>query len=118
MANTVILVIGNVESWLSSGRSLPQDEALVFIDFHAFSAEALLKHRPTMILTPLTSLDFDALDIAERLQAFRFAGAFRILAPKLPNPEMIAREINYKAPNVDSEIIELSRLPEFKLVPS
>lgn len=116
MTNSVILVIGDVENWLARGRSLPKDDALVFVDYYSFSAESLLKNRPSMVLTPLTSQGFDALDIAERLQTFRFNGAFRVLAPKLPDPAMVTRELRYRAPDVDCEIVELSRAPELRLV--
>ncbi len=116
MTNTVILVVGDVNNWLARGRTLPQDDSLEFVDFAAFSAATLLKYRPEMILSPLTSPGFDALDVAERLQAFRYCGAFRVLAPKLPDQAMVARELRYRAPDVDCELVELNRAPELRVV--
>jgi len=116
MTNTVILVIGYVNNWLAIGRSCRQDESLVFVDYASFSAEALLQHRPGMVLSPLTSVGFDALDVAERLQTFRYCGAFRVLSPKLPDQAMVARELRYRAPDVDCELVELNRAPELRVV--
>ncbi|MBI1492127.1 hypothetical protein [Halocynthiibacter styelae] len=116
MTNTVILVIGDVNNWLARGHSLPQDKSLVFVDYAAFSAETLLMHRPDMILSPLTSVGFDALDLADRLQTFRYCGAFRVLAPKLPDQAMVTRELCYRAPDVDCELVELNRAPELRVV--
>ncbi|MGB0902824.1 hypothetical protein [Halocynthiibacter sp.] len=116
MTNTVILVIGDVKTWLEQGRPLPEDDILVFIDYNMFSAETLLIHRPGMVLSPLTSRGFDALDIAARLQTFRFKGAYRVLAPKLPDQAMIRNELAHLAPDVDCELIELNHTPELRLV--
>jgi hypothetical protein len=54
----------------------------------------LLRHlRPTLVITPLFTADHDATATIERLVALGYTGRVTILAPKLPNPRLVEREL-------------------------
>lgn len=46
-----------------------------------------------VVVCPLIGPDFDALDVASRLATLGFRGRLTVLAPALPNPRMVRREI-------------------------
>lgn len=116
MNDGVILVIGDVHEWLARGRNLPADDVLEFCDYAEFNAKFLKALRPDVILSPLMGQNFDALDVAMKLEAARFCGCFRILAPKLPHPEVVETELRSLAPSVDCELVQVTKPPELKLV--
>lgn len=103
----VILVIGDVHDWLARGRALPEDDILVFCDYSDFNPSVLRSVDPDIILSPLVARQFDALDIATALERARFPGDYRVLSPMLPNPDIIARELQSLAPSVDCGIMQI-----------
>lgn len=57
-------------------------------------AGVLHRHRGSgAVVCPLIGPDFDALDVARRLATLGFRGRLTVLAPALPNPRMVRREI-------------------------
>ena len=65
---------------------------------------------PRLILTPLLSSGFDALDFAQKLQQLGFKGRYRALVSHLPHETVIVREVNAAAPAINFGVTELSGL--------
>lgn len=100
----VTLIVGDAAAWLSAGRSLPDDPSLHYVSFDEMSKRLIDSFDPDIILTPLLGQGFDALDLAVILEGYRFEGRFRALCPKLPNPDLVMREIQSLCPSVDFDL--------------
>lgn len=100
-----VLVIGELRDWLRSGRSLPVNEDMSFLDFDDLTEDIVLSVAPDVVLAPLLSRRFDCLDVAERLWGFGYRGRFLALAGQLPDPGMIRAEIAALFPGLDFDIV-------------
>jgi hypothetical protein len=100
----VTLIVGDAAAWLSAGRSLPDDPSLHYVSFDEMSQRLLESFEPDIILTPLLGQGFDALDLAVILEQYKYKGRFRALCPKLPNPDLVMREIQSLCPSVDFDL--------------
>ncbi len=58
------------------------------------------KVRPTVVVTPLVSWTFDALDVAEALYCAGYTGELVVLASHLPSPAVVERELRDTAPGL------------------
>jgi len=77
-------------------------ETLPFILLHAALA---LAPWVDCIISPLMSEHFDALDLARELDAAGYRGQYLIVAPPLPRPDLIRRELSAIAPDVGIELL-------------
>ncbi|AML52673.1 hypothetical protein RC74_16635 [Falsihalocynthiibacter arcticus] len=98
------MIVGDAAAWLSAGRSLPDDPSLHYVSFDEMSQRLLESFEPDIILTPLLGQGFDALDLAVILEQYKYKGRFRALCPKLPNPDLVMREIQSLCPSVDFDL--------------
>ena len=96
-----ILVVGNVSQWQDAGRRLPVDADISFADFSDISADLLEILRPEIILSPLMCGTFDCLDLAQVLHEAGYRGRYRVMAPVLPDPDLIKAEIQGLCPSLD-----------------
>ncbi|WP_139212205.1 hypothetical protein [Jannaschia pohangensis] len=64
-----------------------------------------------IVLSPVVGVGFDAVDVAMRLHAADFRGRYIAFAPTLPNYELIRREVQGVAPDLNFDIIETGRGP-------
>ncbi len=102
-----ILVVGDLQNWLSSGRDLPRVSEIEFVDFEDITPELLARHRPDAVLCPLTASNFDAVDIAAHLMACGFDGPLRALCPPLPNPMVVVQEMRRLCPGINFDLVEI-----------
>lgn len=89
------LVIGIPEARAAEGSLRPDEFAS--IDLDAF--ESFLPLPPTLelVVSPLFCKTFDALEIIEKLGAQDFRKTLRVVAPKLPNRQVVLRELRSHA---------------------
>ncbi|MEM1079506.1 MAG: hypothetical protein AAGI09_13375 [Pseudomonadota bacterium] len=64
-----------------------------------------MKYRPELIVTPLFSERFDAVDVAETLAFAGYYGELWAIGPALPNPKLIERELRDVAQNILCRLI-------------
>ncbi len=105
----IILAVGDVRQWVSSGRALPADSQIAFAEFHEISAELLQTLTPDIVMSPVLTRGFDCLDLAQALQASGFRGRFRVVAPDMPNPKVIQAEIRALCPTLDVAFIYVGK---------
>ncbi|MBS9716334.1 hypothetical protein ACFFUT_11130 [Pseudohalocynthiibacter aestuariivivens] len=48
----LILVVGDVQDWLSNGRELPKVELIEFVKFNEITADLLQRLNPCVVLAP------------------------------------------------------------------
>ena len=89
------LVIGIPEATFAHGSVRPEEAAS--IPFAALPAFIPLPEGLELVVAPLFCEDFDALELIEVLGAQKYRGALRIMAPKLPNRQVVLRELRSHA---------------------
>lgn len=73
--------------------------------FDQIDADLLRELSPDVILTPLVSRGFDCLDLAKRLGALDYGGAYRAVSAAVPNPDLIRREIRALCPQLRFDLV-------------
>ncbi|MEM1429228.1 MAG: hypothetical protein AAGG09_07205 [Pseudomonadota bacterium] len=73
----------------------------------------LLRRRaaPDAILSPLFWTGGDGMETARLLQDVGFTNPYRILAPELPKPGIVLRELQASFPSLDIDLIPAPRHP-------
>ena len=61
------------------------------------------------VICPLVAEDFDAVAVAVRLAKLGFGGTLYVLAPDLPNPRMVEREIRTQGGGLDVHLVTQPR---------
>lgn len=79
--------------------------ALVLTRYATLDATLLARVMPDMVLAPLFGSGFDILDLAQRLTTLGYRGPLRALAPALPDPEAVAREVRGHCLGIDFALI-------------
>ena len=60
---------------------------------------------PDKVICPLFSQDYDALVVAQILSKLGFGGTLVVVAPDLPNPRMVEREIRNQAGGIKVAVV-------------
>ena len=66
--------------------------------FADLTAEALLALAPSTVIMPLFAGAHDALSMVEALEAMGFRGRILVIAPPLPRPALVERELRSAGP--------------------
>jgi len=103
------LVIGDLSAWGNAGRSLPDIDGFHFADVGDINPTFISRLSPGTILSSLVARDFDAIEIAKKLDKMEFDGSYRVIAKDIPNIKLILQEVRYVAPHLDFDIIDLSK---------
>lgn len=93
--------------WKTQGRNLPNMDGLRYIDLSTLNSDVIKEEDPDIILSPLVSDDFDAVDVAGLLSDLAYNGPYRALTNDLPNPELIKSEVRHHAPQIDFDLVVL-----------
>jgi hypothetical protein len=89
------LVIGIPEAKAADGSLRPEEFASIDLaDFAAFTPHLTTLE---MAVAPLFCKSFDALEIIEKLGSNGFRKTLRVMAPKLPNRQIVLRELRSHA---------------------
>ncbi len=106
----VFLVVGHKRSVRQIDDSGTAIDGFCFISFDQISAEILNCVAPQVVLSPLFSRGFDAIDLARRLSFLGFDGAYRPVTRSLPNPSAVLAEIRAAAPTLDIDLCLMADL--------
>jgi len=89
------LLIGPSLADLQAEGDCPQDTLAVSFARLGDIAPGLAE--VDLVLAPLVCADFDAIEVIESLGRLGYRGRLRILAPKLPNRQIVLRELRAEA---------------------
>ena len=105
------LVIGIPEAKAAEGSLRPEEFAS--IELAAFESQLPLPASLELVVTPLFCKTFDALEIIEKLGAQDYRKMLRVVAPKLPNRQIVLRELRSHAARqgITIELIEEGKDP-------
>lgn len=100
------LVIGIPEAKAAEGSLRPDEFASINLD--ALESYLPLPAGLELVVAPLFCKAFDALEIIERLGAQDYRKTLRVMAPKLPNRQVVLRELRSHAARqgITIELIE------------
>lgn len=85
---------------------------VVCLPFAEVTPEALDRIRPDIVFSSLVGPGFDCFDLAERLAAAGYRGKFRAIAPTVPDPALVRREITDRFPGLDFDLVVLAERGE------
>ncbi len=92
------------QQFLGPGGPL-QMEGVTHIGFADLTAAVLWSIQPTLVVLPLIAAPHDAITIIEALQGFGYVGRVTVLAPSLPNPGLVERELRGLGPGARLTLI-------------
>lgn len=100
------LVIGIPEARAAEGSLRPEEFASIPLD--DFETQLPLPASLELVVAPLFCKAFDALEIIERLGAQDYRKTLRVVSPKLPNRQIVLRELRSHAARqgITIELIE------------
>ena len=107
----MVLTVGDVARWIAQGEELPRHGGLLFADFWEVTPELLSTVAPSVVLAPLLARGFDCVDLGGRLFDCGFIGRYIIMAPSLPDPNLVLRELRSLFPGLDIDIGSLHTFP-------
>lgn len=103
----VLLVIGNIASWVAQGLTLPRGDGIHFHTFADLTPEIFWQIDPDVVLSGLINHGFDAVDVAQTLGLFGFTGRYRVVTDQIPKPRIVLGDIRTAAPSIDFDLINL-----------
>lgn len=102
-----LLAVGNMVPPRQSSDAADAAD-LTCLPFTEVCAEALDRIRPDVVFSSLVGPGFDCLDLAERLVTAGYRGKYRAVAPQVPDPTLVRREITERFPALDFDLIVLA----------
>jgi hypothetical protein len=89
------LVVGIPNARFAQDSIRPEEA--VSISFAALSDHTPLSPTLELVVAPLFCADFDALEMIEALGSRGYRGLLRVMTPKLPNRQVVLRELRSHA---------------------
>lgn len=102
-----VLVVGDPNEWKDRDRVFPNARDMAFLGFEKFDETALDHYRPHSIYSQVLTLNFDCIELAERLHDFAFEGIYKAFGRDLPKPKLIEREVRQTCPNLNFKVVQL-----------
>ncbi len=105
------LVVGIPNAQFLHGSIRPEEAAS--IDYDALADYTPLPPSLELVVAPLFCTEFDALEMIEALGSRGYRGLLRVVAPKLPNRQVVLRELRSHAvrQGITLEMVEDSDSP-------
>ena len=94
----------DAKALLGLGGPLPT----VGVAHHSYgelTLELLAKVQPTLVILPLFTAGHDALTVVEVLEKLGYQGRITVLAPSLPQPRLVERELRRAGPGARLTLI-------------
>ena len=104
-----ILIVGDIVRWKTLGRLQTDVAHCVFVNLDDVDPTSLRRIAPDLVLSPLVSDGFDAVDVAIRLMLADYSGRYRVVAEHMPDANIVRAEISAIAPGLDFDLLVLPR---------
>lgn len=104
-ADLTVMIAMTPRDLAALSEVLDPDVALNSVGDYTEISLDLIERGLSRVVAPLTTKEFDAIDVARHLSELGFCGELQVLAPHLPRPEIVAREIEAAAKNIRIELI-------------
>lgn len=101
----MVLLVGLAASELPAAAAPLNTARLESLPYILLHAALALAPWADCVVSPLVSAQFDAMDLAYELEAAGYRGHYFIIAPPLPRPDIIRRELSRIAPQVEIDLL-------------
>ena len=108
----LVLVIGAISEWTDGKADRPGGGQIVFAEYDEVTADLIRRLSPAVVISSVIAATFDAFDLAQHLRAVGYGGPYRALTPRLPDPDLVRREVASCAPGLDFELLVIDRPAE------
>jgi hypothetical protein len=92
------------DTLLGSSGPLPV-LGVTHLRFAELTAATLAALNPNLVILPLFAANFDAMTAIEALEALGYTGRLTILAPPLPKPKLVEKELRSLGPGARLTLI-------------
>ena len=103
----VSLVIGDVSQWIRNGRKIPSIDGFHFADYRSVNRKLIERLSPEIILSPLITDQFDAIDIAQLLADEGYRGLYCAVSEHVGDRESVITELRRTAPMMEVDLFVL-----------
>jgi hypothetical protein len=101
---STVLIIGRIGA--EAAQMLPPESAPVVVGtLGRLTASLVDRVAPEMVILPLMADGQDAVQVIARLEELCYAGQVLVLAPPLPDPAMVERELRVAAPGLRLQLV-------------
>jgi hypothetical protein len=104
IADGEIVVALDCEPLLDAKGPLPM-VGVLHRHFSELGADLLAELKPHRIIVPLFATGYDAMAAIEVLEQLKFAGQITVIAPELPRPRLVERELRAQGPGARLSLI-------------
>jgi len=105
LTEPVILAVGESRIQAEDVDGWQEGKVTHYVMIDRLDAELVRRLHPDLVVTALVSRQFDCLDVARILVAAEFQGAFRVLCPDLPRPDVVTRDLRAACPGLDVALL-------------
>ena len=99
-----LVAVGDVREWESAGATPLRADDIMFVDIEEVTPQLLRELQPRVVLTAVLTRRFDCIDVGQRLIDSGFRGSLRLVAGKLPRPEIVLSELRAQFPGLQVQI--------------
>ena len=108
--STLLVGFGNLRDIPMLEQAAPGAVHLSGARLIALPADIFAEIAPQLVLSPLVSGIYDAIDIATALAGLGYRGRYRALAHRLPRRDLILNEVRAACPTIRFDIAELATI--------
>jgi len=109
MAITLLIGFYDAPTFSTASNENSQKRHLTIRQFMTLEQTIFDGMSPRLVLSPLISNGYDALEFATRLHTLGFRGRYRALVDELPDTTIINREIRRAAPSIKFGVTQLGQ---------
>jgi len=100
-----VLAIGDIEQWQSSCGNMPAQDGVRFAALEDVDEALLSMMGPKLVVSPVVASSFDCLDVSSVLHDLGYGGSYRAVTRRLPNPDIVRREVRLLCPTLDFDVV-------------
>ncbi|MDG2340334.1 MAG: hypothetical protein P8L32_03950 [Paracoccaceae bacterium] len=114
--NTSQRVVALIEANIGEQSLNPMDKIFELDQFTSSNFTKLTEFQPEIIICPLFTMTFDAIDVGKMMVDTLVDAKLLLLSPTLPRPGMVLHEIKEACPNLNVDYFNLVRWNNVRLL--
>ncbi|MEE9389496.1 MAG: hypothetical protein V3U96_12900 [Paracoccaceae bacterium] len=108
----IVLVVGQVFTTGHTTNFIAPGARLIFVEYDDVDQKVISDITPDVVMSHLMCRTFDFLDLATSLHAAKFTGCYLVIAPLLPNPDIVIAEAHSHFPELKFEFVFGPEIPD------
>jgi hypothetical protein len=99
-----VLAIGRTSRPVEELGTMGRPAQISLLEYHEFLIQSEAP-QADIVLSPMVGDTFDCLDVAVHLHASGFRGRLHVMAPALPDPAILRREVASICPGIEVDVV-------------